>query len=155
MTLIEQKIIKSEKIITEFHKIKNFLEDLIGKELETCEVFDTLVFKLKPSKFWCYFQNNSHGRWVRDKDKDTYVIIEADSYHHANMIAVERCGLYFDGEGDCRCCGSRWSGQDEWSDSSNVPMVHGIIVTNIHDEQMDKDDIVIHYLDGQTKYAEY
>jgi hypothetical protein len=146
---------ESEKIITEFHKIKNFLETSLDRVLETDEVYDEMIANMRISKFWCYVQNNSHGSWVRDKDNDKYVIIEADSYNHANMIAEEEHGLYFDGFGDCRCCGRRWSEQEDWSDASSVPMVWGDILSNIHDEQMKKDNVVIHYLSGKTKYAKY
>ncbi len=60
--------------------------------------------------FYHYSQNNSGGRFVYCPDRGIshHVIIEAVSDRAANIIA-EDIGLYFDGEGDCTCCGDRWS----------------------------------------------
>ena len=54
--------------------------------------------------FYSYHQNNSGG-WFTLPAID--VIIEADSAEEADRIAESK-GLYFDGAGDCDCCGNRW-----------------------------------------------
>jgi len=58
--------------------------------------------------FYTFIQNNSGGKFKVNQNVAHYVIIEARSYHEANSLA-ENVGLYFDGEGDCPCCGNRWS----------------------------------------------
>lgn len=59
--------------------------------------------------YWQFHQNNSGGSFIVDESAgiSVDVIIEADSPREANERA-ERIGLYFDGDGDCSCCGSRW-----------------------------------------------
>lgn len=55
---------------------------------------------------WYNFrQNNSGGYW---KGPAIYVLIEAETSNKANQIAKAN-GLYFDGRGDCPCCGNRWT----------------------------------------------
>ena len=76
-------------------------------------------------KFFHFSQNNSGGRFDFNIDKGIthHVVIEAENAHDANARA-ERIGLYFDGSGDCPCCGNRWSGQ--WLDEGNeTPCVYG------------------------------
>lgn len=62
--------------------------------------------------FYTYSQNNSFGTFDYDYEAgiSNYVIIEARNYTEANGIARD-IGLYFDGYGDCHCCGDRWSAQ--------------------------------------------
>ncbi len=61
------------------------------------------------TKFFNYRQNNSGGSFVIDEARglSINVWIEAIDSAHANSRA-ESIGLYFDGEGDCPCCGNRW-----------------------------------------------
>lgn len=63
--------------------------------------------------FFTFSQNNSGGRWHIDDDRgiSEVVVIEADDAKEAIYLA-ERIGLYFDGNGDCSCCGNRWSDYD-------------------------------------------
>ena len=60
--------------------------------------------------FYHYSQNNSGGSFDFDKKAGIthHVVIEAESAEAADRKA-ESIGLYFDGEGDCPCCGERWS----------------------------------------------
>jgi len=79
--------------------------------------------------FYEYRQNNSGGSFdVRPADGiSQYVIVEADDAKEADYLA-ERIGLYFDGDGDCSCCGERWSAQDSWysgDDGDEVPSNYG------------------------------
>lgn len=74
--------------------------------------------------FFDYSQNNSGGGFDVDDDEgiSVYVIIEADSADEANSKA-EDIGLYFDGQGDCSCCGNRWYSADGSGDA--VPSIYG------------------------------
>lgn len=76
--------------------------------------------------FFTYGQNNSGGGFDYDAKGGItdYVIIEADDYQDANYRA-ERIGLYFDGEGDCSCCGERW--YEQWNDNGAYaePSIYG------------------------------
>lgn len=70
-----------------------------------------LIIKLKEMRmFFRYYQNNSGGSIVYDPDRgiSSKVYIEANSPREANRRA-EGIGLYFDGNGDCDCCGNRWT----------------------------------------------
>jgi hypothetical protein len=68
-------------------------------------------------KWFMYNQNNSGGSFVIKPEEGIgeTVWIQARSAGDANMRALG-IGLYFDGRGDCSCCGDRWSevwGSDE------------------------------------------
>ena len=54
--------------------------------------------------FYFYSQNNSGGSF---RPPAINVIVEASCAAEADTIA-EGLGLYFDGIGDCPCCGDRW-----------------------------------------------
>jgi hypothetical protein len=69
------------------------------------------------------------------------VWIETRDAAHANERALE-VGLYFDGAGDCECCGNRWS--EAYSDNK------GSVVVDI-DAKYDfkwHDTVYVHYLNG-------
>ena len=57
--------------------------------------------------FYEFIQNNSGGTFIYDEQKGiSYsVIVEADSENDA-ITRAEQIGLYFDGKGDCPCCGN-------------------------------------------------
>lgn len=80
------------------------------------------------TRFYHYHQNNSGGVFHYDHDRglSENVIVEAQSAAEADDRA-ERIGLYFDGSGDCDCCGSRWSSMDNgWSqEGDDVPKIYG------------------------------
>lgn len=63
----------------------------------------------KTLKWFEYDQNNSGGSFVINDERGLgpRVYIQAHSHIEANAIA-ETKGIYFDGEGDCECCGNRW-----------------------------------------------
>lgn len=65
--------------------------------------------------FFEYSQNNSGGSFDFDHwdGISVHVIVEADTAEEANEKA-ESIGLYFDGYGDCSCCGNRWSEAGGW-----------------------------------------
>lgn len=97
-------------------------------------------------KFYEYRQNNSFGRF----EGPVHIIVEANSAAEANLLAVSKAGIYFDGcyDGiDCDCCGDRWDRTDDY-DASPVPSVYGEPVG-----PNNYPDAVIYYLDGTTKVA--
>jgi len=67
--------------------------------------------------WFSYKQNNSGGRVVQNDSVDWFVWIEAESVRVANARA-EDVGIYFDGSGDCSCCGDRWS--EPWEDEGDA-----------------------------------
>lgn len=72
-----------------------------------------------PLKWYEYSQNNSGG-WFDIRPEEgigASVWVQARNYQEANSRA-EAIGLYFDGEGDCSCCGDRWS--DKWDESGTT-----------------------------------
>jgi hypothetical protein len=72
--------------------------------------------------FYLYRQNNSGGYF---EDPAKYVLIEADDGDHADFIAERYVGLYFNGQGDCRCCGNRWRNfSDGFDDATETPMIY-------------------------------
>ena len=76
--------------------------------------------------FFDFSQNNSGGDFDYDAERgiSCHVIIEADSPSDASEKA-EAIGLYFDGAGDCSCCGDRWYPQ--WNDDKGdeTPSIYG------------------------------
>lgn len=119
-----------------------------------------LVINLKADlvvpKFFTYSQNNSGGSFKIDEFSGItkFVIIESYSAADANLKA-ESIGLYFDGDGDCACCGDRWSSQWDDSDGHPTPMIYGedaeAYVTPFKWMPPGK-EIVIHRLDGSVKW---
>lgn len=84
-------------------------------------------FGSRPSKFFCYNQNNSGGGFDFDEKRgiSCYVIIEAATAQEADDRA-ETIGLYFDGcdaGRDCECCGDRW--YTAYGEGEDSPRVYG------------------------------
>ena len=110
--------------------------------------------------FFEYHQNNSGG--VTDYDHkagiSVKVIVEADSADHANERARD-IGLYFNGEGDCSCCGDRWYEQWNGSDGDPEPLVYGESVEDFvakgdfwsNDVPEGTATVYVHYLTGQIQ----
>ena len=70
-------------------------------------------------KWWTFKQNNSGGSW---RGPAIFVCVQANSEHVAVAMAEEQ-GCYFDGEGDCPCCGNRWS--YPWDGGTDGPEIYG------------------------------
>jgi hypothetical protein len=72
----------------------------------------------------CFVQNNSGGnfRFSKEKGISHIVLIEGTSIENITERA-ERIGLYFDGSGDCRCCGNRW--YEPYNAGDAEPLVYG------------------------------
>lgn len=100
--------------------------------------------------FFTFYQNNSGGVFDFEEGRFShYVIIEAETEEKAIERAKE-VGLYFDGVGDCNCCGNRWS--YPWDDGTDVPRVYGKLITEPHKShhrfmEAGKPEGYIHYLD--------
>lgn len=78
------------------------------------------------TKWYTYSQNNSGGSFKTDSERGIghYVLIEAISAADADTRA-EAIGLYFNGLGDCSCCGNRWSRHDEsWMEATDDPRIY-------------------------------
>ncbi len=109
------------------------------------------------TKFYCFNQNNSGGKFVKDKNSGIgeFVIIEATDYRDANSRA-ETIGIYFDSKRDCSCCGSRWSEQCADSDGTEVPSIYDNDVTGLVYEEKygsygDPGVSYIHFMDDTVK----
>lgn len=107
------------------------------------------------TKFYHYSQNNSGGRFDFDESNGIthHVIIEANTYTHANELA-EHKGLYFDGYGDCECCGNRWHEQWQESSGTKTPCVYNTDVSNYKNFAFMEPgkEIAVHYLNGDIKW---
>lgn len=77
--------------------------------------------------FYTYVQNNSGGHMDFDMARGVshFVIVQAMSAEDANRRA-QFIGLYFGGDGDCSCCGDRWT--EQWNDNTGTlsPQVYGV-----------------------------
>lgn len=105
--------------------------------------------------FFTFGQNNSGGGFHIDTDAgiSVHVIVEADSAEEANGRA-EAIGLYFDGAGDCSCCGNRWS--SAWSeDGDEVPSIYGTPIQDYHFKWRwasgDIPEAFVHFTDGRVQ----
>jgi hypothetical protein len=111
---------------------------------------------LVSTKFYHFSQNNSGGSFHFDEVAGIThnVVVEAIDYMHANMLA-EKIGLYFDGDGDCPCCGDRWYSQWGETDGKDVPSIYGEPVesqiSSIAWMPAGK-ETVVHYLDGRKEW---
>ena len=99
------------------------------------------------TKFYTFNQNNSGGSFHKDHTVGIgqRVIIQATDEDDA-IFRAEKIGLYFDGGGDCPCCGNRWSSYVEGED---YPNVYGTKMTNCNE----KTHTFIHYFDGSFSFA--
>jgi hypothetical protein len=105
--------------------------------------------------FFEYSQNNSGGGFTFDPaGVSHYVIIEADSPEEANDKA-ERIGLYFDGQGDCDCCGYRWSECWDGDKGEKVPSIYGTPISdydfNFRWMHSDEPEAFVHFADGTVQ----
>ena len=98
--------------------------------------------------FFHYSQNNTGGRWHLNDKVTTHVIIEAPDCDYANFLAG-RQGLYFDGSGDCDCCGNRWS--EAWKEKGDAsPMIYGDAISSYQPWDLKKDQpwLYVYYFSG-------
>ncbi|WJN63245.1 hypothetical protein [Streptomyces phage phiScoe45] len=105
--------------------------------------------------FFEYNQNNSGGSFDFEDGKIThYVIVEADTAELANERA-EEIGLYFDGYGDCSCCGDRWYSQWDDKDGDEVPSIYGTPISDFDFGfrwmKGDRPEAYVHFADGRVQ----
>jgi hypothetical protein len=106
--------------------------------------------------FFHYSQNNSGGGFSFDKRAgiSVSVIVEADSSEDANRRA-ERIGLYFDGAGDCACCGNRWYAQWSGDEGTASPQIYGTsvaeYVSRVRWLKPGQAMTFVHYADGRVQ----
>ncbi|WP_326827403.1 DUF7296 family protein [Streptomyces sp. NBC_01751] len=106
--------------------------------------------------FFTFSQNNSGGGFTYDwvRGISHYVIVEADDRKQA-IDKAEEIGLYFDGEGDCSCCGNRWSWP--WRDDGHdEPMIYGEPAAKYLDtpyavKWIEGAEVFVHYADGRIE----
>jgi hypothetical protein len=104
--------------------------------------------------FYTYDQTNSGGRFHINDQVSEFVIIEATSSKHADMIAKE-VGIYFNGcenGSDCKCCGDRWSNA-EYTEGTETPTIYGQPAEEFKNSSVKPDEAYcyIYYLDGTKK----
>lgn len=113
------------------------------------------------TKFYEFRQNNSGGSFDYDEQRgiSVSVIVEAVNSAEAVDKALE-IGLYFNGEGDCECCGDRWyePWRDDGKDEPSVydtPVAPGdtFVAENFNIKWMKKGRFegFIHYYDGRVE----
>lgn len=101
------------------------------------------------TKFYTFRQNNSGGSFYGP----VYVIIEARNVDEANSLAESKAGVYFDGEGDCGCCGNRWYTLSGYEKGDDVPSIYGTPLTDFGDKYTFGDySAKVYFFDGSTKY---
>lgn len=107
--------------------------------------------------FFTFNQNNSGGGFDYDESAGIshFVIIEADSAKEA-VFEAEDIGLYFNGDGDCSCCGNRWSDWMDDEDQAEEPMIYGFPAETYMDQEFSHKWIkgfegFIHYANGEIK----
>ena len=109
--------------------------------------------------FHTFRQNNSGGEFDYDEAAgvSVNVIVEGDDLAEITSRA-RGIGLYFDGSGDCACCGNRW--YEPWSrdDLDAEPMIYGRPVAEWDDKFRwitDGYETFIHYADGRVVGAHH
>lgn len=116
-----------------------------------------MIEDLETGKFYLYSQNNSGGSFIHDPAAGIshYVIVQAFSAAEADTRA-ESIGLYFDGDGDCPCCGDRWSEQNYgWNSEGDAePSIYGRVV-NLDGPMENTDGLSIKWIDGPEGYVHY
>lgn len=89
---------------------------------------------LMKSKWFNFRQNNSGGIF---RDPAINVWVEARDAEEANKRAAS-IGLYFDGDGDCSCCGNRW--HEQWSDDRGEDACPAVLSPNRSEDGYSTED---------------
>lgn len=107
--------------------------------------------EITQTKFYRYRQNNSGGSFTVDllAGIGHLVYVEAVDAEHADARA-HKIGLYFDGGGDCSCCGDRWESVAGWRDTGTAqPEEYGETLDQWLRGRHYWDDVaVVHHLNG-------
>ena len=99
--------------------------------------------------FYTLVQNNSGGFYLKDKNVDEYVIIEAENLMQFNSIANK---ILEDYQYFCPCCGLRWEEElVEEEDGEKEPMIYEEPVEQFEDFLSENSKAIIYYLNGEKK----
>lgn len=102
--------------------------------------------------FYTYIQNKTGGVYSYNPALAKHVILEANDAFTAN-IKAEELGIYFDGDGDCTCCGKRWHKYNETDAGTYYPEIEGEQVDYTYKPEIKEDTIltlIIYFEDGRT-----
>ena len=112
---------------------------------------DEILEKDRDGLFFTFNQNNSGGNLVVDDNVCECVIVEAEDAEAANVKA-QKVGIYFDGSGDCPCCGNRW--YEAYGDGDKVPSEYG---KPIEEQKAGfyRSQAYVYYADGTKKVVKY
>ena len=112
---------------------------------------DEILEKDRGGLFFTFHQNNSGGNMVVNDDVCECVIVEAEDAEAANVKA-EKIGLYFDGSGDCSCCGNRW--YEAYGKGDKVPSEYGQPISKQKAGHY-RTQAFVYYADGRKKVVKY
>lgn len=90
----------------------------------------------KKTRWFNFRQNNSGGRFC---EPAINVWVEAHNAEEANKRAGD-VGIYFDGAGDCPCCGDRW--HEQWGDEKGEAECPKALAPRKHEDLFAEDDKV-------------
>lgn len=79
--------------------------------------------------FHTFRQNNTGGSFDFDMERGIshFVVVEGDNLDEI-MDTARQIGLYFDGSGDCSCCGNRWYAPWDKDDLTETPKIYDVEV---------------------------
>lgn len=104
--------------------------------------------------FFTFDQNNSHGIMQFDEEAGITEDVVVEGRDRADILERARdIGLYFDGGGDCPCCGPRWSKPWDGEDMDEVPSKYGEPDGWSKPFQVEEGkSVCIHYMDGTREW---
>lgn len=107
--------------------------------------------------YFTFSQNNSGGSFDYDgvDGISHFVIVEENSAKEA-LIKASIIGLYFDGAGDCACCGNRWSDYVDDEDGTKEPEIASRPAAELPDTRfftkwMKGYEVFVHHKDGRIE----
>lgn len=103
--------------------------------------------------FYTYIQNKTGDIYSHNEKLAQNVIIEAANAYTANKQA-EEIGIYFDGNGDCTCCGNRWQAFDITDSGTFYPEIYGEIVDYLYKPEYNETEetiktVIVYFEDGR------
>ena len=102
--------------------------------------------------FYTYTQNKTGGIYSYNDKLAKHVIIEADDAYTANNTASE-LGIYFDGNGDCTCCGKRWDEYNITNAGTFYPEIETQQIDYTYKPEFTETNIltvIVYFKDGRT-----
>lgn len=102
--------------------------------------------------FYTYIQNKTGGVYSHNENLAKNVIIEAEDAYTANTFAKE-LGIYFDGDGDCTCCGKRWTEFNITDAGTYYPEIDSEEITYTYKPEFPEENIltvIVYFQDGRV-----